>query len=656
METSRKFRLLIVDDDQAVHDEVWRILSIRPEDSLSAGQAALPSGQAAADVHFVIESVYQQEQALTVLRQAKAADQPFALAFVNLEGPSGANGVETLRGFWQVDADLQAVLTTARSGYDWREVARQLGFSHNFVIVNKPFDRLEVLQLAASLALKWSYMRDAQQRLQDLNRLLEQQTDTLAATARELEAAKQAAKAAALQDSLTKLPNRQLFQNRLSLALQRTERHPGYVCALLYLDLDDFKIINEGLGHQAGDELLMEAAGRLESCLRRTDSISRFPGGEDLVVRLGGDEFAILLEELKDASDALRVADRIAEKFRKPFQVRGKELSVSVSIGITTSSTGYTSAEEMLRDADTAMYRAKAAGRGRRVVFDEAMHRRAVERLQLESELRQALERNEFILYYQPIVSLPGKKIMGFEALLRWRSPERGLVVPDVFIPIAEETGLIVPMGAWVLREACKQLRRWQQRFGTQPPLYMSVNISGRQFLQPDLVSVVEQAVKEAGIDGCSLCLELTESTAMEEPEHTYRTLEELQRLGVRLSIDDFGTGYSSLDQLHRFSVDTLKVDRYFIARMAADERNQKIVNTIIDLAHNLRMNVVAEGAETSEHVDLLDGMACDCVQGFVFSRPLEPEKFESFLEKRSFEVDPEPVRRQDSQRWAAAP
>ncbi len=358
----------------------------------------------------------------------------------------------------------------------------------------------------------------------------------------------------------------------------------------------------------------MEVAQRLQGALRRTDAISRFPGGEDLVARFGGDEFAILLDDIKEASDALRVADRILGKVQAPVHLRGKDLSVTVSVGITTNASQYSTAEDMLRDADIAMYRAKAAGRGGCVVFDQAMHYRAVERLQLESELRQAIERKEFILHYQPIVSLPAKYIMGFEALLRWQSPQRGLVGPEIIIPVAEETGLIVPIGAWVLREACLQLRRWQERSVHESHLTMSVNLSAKRFCSRILWSVA-RILHETGVKGRSLRLELTESAAMEDPTRTCSTLEELQHLGVRLSLDDFGTGYSSLDQLHRFPVDTLKVDRYFVMGMTTNERNQKIVKTIINLAHNLGMDVIAEGAETAEHVSLLNGMACDCLR-----------------------------------------
>jgi EAL domain-containing protein (putative c-di-GMP-specific phosphodiesterase class I) len=269
------------------------------------------------------------------------------------------------------------------------------------------------------------------------------------------------------------------------------------------------------------------------------------------------------------------------------------------------------------------------------VVFDEAMHSRAVERLHLESELRQALDQKEFVLNYQPIVSLLDEHIMGFEALLRWQSPQRGLVGPAMFISVAEESGLIIPIGAWVLREACEQLRCWQERFGLEPLLTASVNLSARQFLQPDLVSSIARILAETGVEGRGIRLELTESVAMQEPERTCHMIEELRHLGVRLSIDDFGTGYSSLDHLDRFSVDTLKIDRHFVARMHEDERSQNIVRTIISLAHNLRMNVVAEGAETAEQIALLNGMKCDSVQGYFFSRPIEAERFESLLEKQ---------------------
>jgi len=627
------FRLLIVDDNKAIHDDLKKILLPRETDSgLAAGEALLFGTATTPDVPFAIDSSFRGQEGLARVRQAQASGQPYALAFIGVGMAPGWDGIETIRHLWQADPDLQIVICTAHSDCNWKDIVQRLGVSHNYVVLKKPFDTIEVSQLTHALTAKWASMQRDRLRLEELNGLVEERTAKLSTAIEELAKAKNEAEAAALQDPLTELPNRRLFHNRLTLSLQRAKRHPGDLCALLYLDIDDFKVINESLGHEAGDELLVEVAQRLQGSLRRTDAISRFPGGEDLVARFGGDEFAILLDDIKEASDALRVADRILGKVQAPVHLRGKDLSVTVSIGITTNASQYSTAEDMLRDADIAMYRAKAAGRGGCVVFDQAMHYRAVERLQLESELRQAIERKEFILHYQPIVSLPAKCIVGFEALLRWRSPQRGLVGPDVVIPVAEETGLIVPIGAWVLREACSQLRSWQERFVHESHLTMSVNLSAKQFSQPDLVNTVARILHETGVKGRSLRLELTESAAMEDPTRTYTTLEELQHLGVRLSLDDFGTGYSSLDQLHRFPVDTLKVDRYFVMGMTTNERNQKIVKTIINLAHNLGMDVIAEGAETAEHVALLNGMACDCLQGYVFSKPLEPKEVDSLL------------------------
>jgi diguanylate cyclase (GGDEF)-like protein len=394
--------------------------------------------------------------------------------------------------------------------------------------------------------------------------------------------------------------------------------------------VDRFKVINDSLGHLAGDELLIEVAARLESGLR--EGGRRRPGIRDVVARLGGDEFAIFLDGIRDTSDALRVAKRIGSLLAAPFRLRGTDVTSSASIGVTTSESRYTSSDNMLRDADTAMYRAKAAGRGGCMLFDESMHRHAVERLRKESELRQALEHREFLLRYQPIVSLASGQIEGFEALLRWQSPTRGLVHPADFIPLCEETGLIIPIGAWVLQEACQQVRRWYDRFGREFGLRVSVNLSGRQFLQPDLVSTVECALRDAGIDGHSLRLELTESMTMEDPKRTANVLAQLQQLGVCLSIDNFGTGSSSLNYLHHFSVDTLKIDLYFVGNMGLEERNLNIVRTIVSLAHNLHMKVVAEGVETTEQVNLLMGMNCDSVQGYYFSHPIAAEEIEALI------------------------
>jgi diguanylate cyclase (GGDEF)-like protein len=630
---SADFRLLIVDDNEAIHNDLKKILLPQKVSSALTDDEALLFGKVVSHgIEFEIDSAFQGQEGLARLQEAQAGGRPYALAFIDIRMPPGWDGIETISHLWNTDPDLQIVICTAYSDHSWTDIEKHLGISDNLVILKKPFDPIEVTQLAHALTSKWLSARHARLRLEELDRLVEKRTADLRAAVREMKEAKELAETVALQDPLTKLPNRRLFQNRLTLAIQHAARNPAYLCALLYLDLDRFKVVNDSLGHLAGDELLIEVAQRIESSLRSGQRPCSYPKHEDLVARLGGDEFAIFLDDIRDVSDALRVANRISEKLAEPFCLRDRDVAVSGSIGVATSSSHYETADNMLRDADTAMYRAKAAGRGGSVLFDQSMHLQAVERLHKESEMRQALERGEYFLCYQPIVSLMDWKIDGFEALLRWRSPTRGVVSPEDFIPLAEETGLILPIGAWVLHESCLQVRRWQELFGADPPLSVSVNISARQFSQPDLVDLVKQTLSETRVSGRNLRLELTESVAMEEPERAAPLFRELQQLGVRLSIDDFGTGYSSLSHLHRFSVDTLKIDRYFVGNMEVNERNLNIVRTIVSLARNLGMEVVAEGAETSTQVNLLRSMSCKYVQGYFFSKPAERAAVESLL------------------------
>ena len=427
----------------------------------------------------------------------------------------------------------------------------------------------------------------------------------------------------AFSDALTGLANRALLLDRIERAVKRRSRHPDYLFAVLFLDLDRFKLVNDSLGHTIGDELLRAVARRLEKCLR----------SQDTVARLGGDEFTMFLEDIRDETDATRVAERVHKDLRAPFQVGGHEVFTTSSIGIALSSTGYTQPEELLRDADTAMYRAKALGRACYSMFDTAMHERAVALLQLDHDLRRALDRKEFRLHYQPIVRLKNAEVTGLEALLRWEHPERGFVPPAEFIPLAEETGLIIPIGRWALEETCRQVRAWQLQFGVDLPV--NVNLSGKQLSQPDLVYQITQILQQFSLDGRSLKLEITESVIMEDIESVITMLQQLKALGIQSSMDDFGTGYSSLGYLHRLPIDVLKIDRSFVSGTRTGVEKPEVVRTIMTLARDLGIDVVAEGVETAEQLAQLRALGCNYGQGYLFSKPLDSEAAGKFIAGR---------------------
>ena len=414
----------------------------------------------------------------------------------------------------------------------------------------------------------------------------------------------------AFYDALTGLPNRALFLDRLGHALERAKRAHLSGFAVLFLDVDRFKLVNDSLGHALGDQLLIATAHRLEMCLRSADTVAR----------LGGDEFVILLEDITSLDEVKRVTERIGRELALPFDLEGHRVFSSASIGIVPSAIGYAHPEEVLRDADIAMYRAKMAGRARSEVFDRTMRDDAMARLDWETDLRSAVERHEFRVYYQPIVVLERSKIIGFEALVRWEHPTRGLITPENFISLAEETGLIIPIGEWVLREACRQLREWQTAFPLVPPLTISVNLSAKQFTHPELGGQIEQILADTGLDPGSLRLEITESVIMDDCESARNMFQQLKALGVQVQIDDFGTGYSSLSYLQQFPVATLKIDRSFISRMPVNGKGSDIVRMIVRLAHEMGLEVTAEGVETRQQLAQLRKFGCEFGQGYLFS------------------------------------
>jgi len=428
----------------------------------------------------------------------------------------------------------------------------------------------------------------------------------------------------AFHDALTNLPNRTLFMEHLAMAMKRSRRRDNYLFAVLYMDIDRFKLVNDGLGHGVGDRLLVAFGHKMRESLRDIDILARF----------GGDEFVILLEDIDEPDYALLVADRLQDALKVPFEIDGNIVFAPASFGIVLNTKDYDKAETIIRDADAAMYHAKEQGRARFKVFDKKLHEKALHHLQMETDLRRAMERREFEVHYQPIVSLDRVQVIGFEALIRWNHPQHGMIYPDSFIPIAEETGLIIPIGRWVLQESCNSLRQWQDRLESSLPLFMSVNISSKQFLRPTIVSEIQEALGHSGLKPEQLKLEITETALMDDAEETVKIVRRLKDFGIQIVIDDFGTGYSSMSYLQRLPIDTLKVDRSFISLIKDHpDENRSIVETIISLAHRLDLNVVAEGVETEEQHQVLAGMNCQLAQGFFFARPLNGEQMNQLVD-----------------------
>jgi diguanylate cyclase (GGDEF)-like protein len=498
--------------------------------------------------------------------------------------------------------------------------------------ISKPFQVKEVLIRVKNQIALQSAQAEIFQLNQELEKRVQKRTLELKTANRQLkreiierQRVQQQLIHDALHDGLTGLPNRTLLMERIEFTIQQAKLNADYMYALLFIDLDRFKIINDSLGHAVGDQLLIAVSNLLQQCLRDSD----------IVARLGGDEFIILLDEIKDIHDATAIGDRILHKLRSPFDIEGQNIFTTASIGVVFGSDSYKNASDLLRDADIAMYRAKFKGKARYEIFDQTMYHETLKQIELENSLRLAIKRNEFVLHYQPIISLGNNDLVGFEALIRWQHPSRGFVSPVEFIPIAEETGLIVDIGEWLLKEACQQLQKWQKQFDFIPQvasLKMSINLASQQLQEPEFIHKLDQALEETGLDGSSLRLEITESVLIEPGGSVQNTLKQIRNRNIKLSIDDFGTGYSSLSYLRRFPIDNLKIDRSFIQQMNCDSENFEIVRVIITLAKTLGMDAISEGVETLQQLQQLRALGCEFGQGYLFAKPLSPSAVESVL------------------------
>lgn len=731
------YRLLIVDDNEAIHNDLKKILLPAETDAdLAADEEFLFGVTSTAGVAFDIDSAFQGQDGLECVRQAKASGRPYALAFVDVRMPPGWDGVETIGHLWEADPDLQIVICTAHSDYNWHDISRRLGLSDSFVVLKKPFDIIEVIQLAHALTAKWTSLHQARMRMEDLDRVVAERTSELSATNARLKLLAAALEAAAnsitvtdakgnivwtnpafsalygysaeevmgkncsllrsdvqdarfykemwdvissgrtwrgeivnrrkdgalipeemtitpvesqpgtithfiaikqdiserklaqqrvnylaYYDALTGLPNRMLLREHLNTAVAAARRR-GRGVALLFLDLDRFKIINDSLGHSFGDLLLRQVASRLKNEIRQ----------EDTVARVGGDEFLILLNNVENFAEVEVIATRIVKSVMGEFVIQGRTVSVTCSLGISVFPEHGEDAEALIKNADMAMYSAKEQGSNTFCFFTDEMNMVLMERLNLENGLRSAIDKGELFLVYQPQINIANGSVIGMEALIRWQSQEWGLVMPDRFIRVAENSGLIVPIGEWVLRTACRQMKQWQDNGLLLAPI--AVNVSAVQFRQEGFRELIKQVLDETGLDPQYLELELTESLLLSNEDVMFEVLNGLKSMGLKLAIDDFGTGYSSLSYLRQFPVTKLKIDRSFIREVELNLDDAAITAAIISMAKVLDLKVIAEGIENEAQLLFLMKHECDEGQGYFFSRPLNVQAVESFLRK----------------------
>jgi diguanylate cyclase (GGDEF)-like protein len=611
-------RVLVIDDNAAIHEDFIKILGPEQgaESALLDAERALLGESIPASTRqcFQVDTALQGQQGVELVRNALAAGHPYALAFVDMRMPPGWDGLETIQRLWAVDPNVQVVICSAHSDYDWTEVVARLDHSDKLLVVKKPFEPIEVLQCASALTRKWQNELTLRRQVESLERVVEDRT-------RGLEAANRQLRHMATHDALTGLPNRVLLEDRLSQAIAHAARD-GHSFALAVFDLDRFKVINDSFGHATGDALLKEVASRLQGVARSIDT----------VVRLGGDEFVMIIDNLAHAADAESVAKRAVAALRAPLRIGEHDIHTSASVGIALYPQDGNSVESLMAHADAAMYCVKQHGRNDLQFFAAGMDAATQDRGKLESDLHQALARDQFVLHYQPKVDAQTGRLRGAEALIRWLHPERGLVPPATFIPLAEDSGLIEGIGNWVIHEACRQARAWQDQ--GLAPTRVAVNLSAFQFHNGKLLEAIRRSLDEFSLDPAYLEVEITESALMSDPEESVAILRRLSEMGVLVSVDDFGTGYSSMSYLQRFPIDKLKIDRTFISDVTSSNDDASIVSAIVSLGHTLNLKVIAEGVETPEQLEFLQMLGCDQYQGYHYSRPMPAAEFAELIRR----------------------
>jgi len=603
-------RILVVDDTPAIHQDFRKILSPGNggDDSLDDTESLLFGTPQVSRLQFQIDSAYQGEEALELVKRAQAEGQPYALVFADMRMPPGWDGLQTIERLWQADPRLQIALCTAFSDYTWETMAERIEFDDQLLILKKPFDTLEIRQMASAMTWKWQLAQDAARKMRSLERTIEERVQELLKVSHLLQ-----------YDVLTELPNSMLLGDRLTQAMAQCRRHDRQL-AVMFIGLDRFKRINNALGHPVGDEMLKRVARTLATVVRESDSVFRY----------GSEEFVVVLGDIADPQQIKGVAEKLLAAINSPQPIDGHDLSVTASLGVSVYPADGFDAVALIKKAETAMRNVKETGPNDYRFFTEDMNRRARQQQTIESGLRLALQRKEFVLHYQPKLDLRSGKVVGVEALVRWNRPGQGLVPPSDFIPVADDSGLIVPLSQWVLQEACQQACTWQAQ--GMRPLYLSVNVSAIDFRQRGFVEGIARTLKETGLDPTQLELEITESVLMQNIDTTVAILKAIKQQGIRLAIDDFGTGYSSLSYLQKFPVDVLKIDQSFVGDLSIDSNDAKLVSTIINLGKGLNLHIIAEGVETLEQLEFLQAHQCEEAQGYYFSKAVEPLAFVQWM------------------------
>ena len=604
-------RILIVDDTTSIHQDFRKILCADTdgEASLDTLEQTLFGTTTVVRQAFVLDSAYQGQEALDLVNRALAANAPYAMAFIDMRMPPGWDGLETIEQLWNVDPNLQIALCTAYSDYSFEAIEARLKYNDQLLILKKPFDHLEIRQMASALTWKWQLAQDAALKVIGLERTIEDRVQELLKVSHLLQ-----------YDALTELPNSTLLGDRLTQAIALGRRHDTQL-AVMFIGLDRFKRINNALGYPVGDEVLQQVSQSLVAAVRASDSVFRY----------GSDEFVILLNDVQHPQQTQHIAQKVLKAISVTRHVAGHDLSVTASLGISIYPNDSSTAVELIKHAETAMHTTKERGPDDLSFYTEDMNLRARHQQNLESAIRQALEHDEFALHYQPKLDLETGRILGAEALIRWFQPRSGWVHPADFIPVAEDSGLIVPLTQWVLRHACEQAQAW--RTMGLAPLRISVNISAIDFRQREFVDNLAAILKQTGLPPNQLELEITESVLMQNVDETVDILNRIKAMGVRLALDDFGTGYSSLSYLRRFPIDVLKIDQSFVRGLHENSQDAQLISAIIGMGKSLELNIIAEGVETVEQLNFLRAQHCEEGQGFLFSKAVPAKDFAQLLQ-----------------------